>query len=159
MYLKVLLRDDAFFRHTASIFTIHNVAHQGIFPKTLLEATGFSWKEFTVDQFEYYDEISFLKAGLVFADKLNTVSPTYAQEIQSSFEFGCGMEGVLKARARDLVGIVNGLDSEEWNPAKDPFLARPFDADHLGNRHECKAALQETLKLPVAQEIPLLGMV
>ncbi len=159
MYLKTLLKEDAFFQHTASIFTIHNIAYQGLFPKTLLEATGFSWKEFTIDQFEYYDEISFLKAGLVFADLLNTVSPTYAQEIQGSYEFGRGKEGVLRNRTKNLVGILNGLDTEEWDPAIDPFLARPFDADHLAARRECKAALQESLQFTVTPEIPVLGMV
>lgn len=159
MYLKVLLKSDAFFQHTASVYTLHNIAYQGLFPKTLLEVTGFSWKEFTIDQLEFYDKISFMKAGMVFADGLTTVSPTYAQEIQSSYQFGWGLEGVLKERATSLVGILNGLDVEEWNPANDPFLAAPFDADHLDARRECKAALQQSLKFTVDPRIPVLGMV
>src|ERR1019366_8335936 len=159
MYLKVLLKNDAFFQHTASVFTIHNIAYQGLFPKTLLEVTGFSWKEFTMDQFEYYDNISFMKAGLTCADAVTTVSPTYAQEIQSAYEFGRGMEGLLRNRSRSLVGILNGLDVEEWGPSKDPFLAAPFDIDHLEARAESKAALQKSLKLMVDPNIPLLGMV
>lgn len=159
MYLKTLLKGDAFFQHSASVFTIHNIAYQGIFPKTLLEATGFTWKEFTVDQFEYYDQISFMKAALHSADEITTVSPTYAQEIQSSYEFGLGMEGILRDRARNLAGILNGLDVDDWNPATDPFLAAPFDADHLPARREGKAALQESLKFTVDPDIPLLGMV
>jgi starch synthase len=159
MLLKRQLAGDAFFQHSASVFTIHNIAYQGVFPKSLLEMTGFTWKEFTIQQFEYYDQICLLKAGLVNADRLSTVSPTYAKEIQSSYEFGLGMEGILSDRAKFLYGILNGIDTEEWNPAKDPFLARPFDAEHLGARAECKAALQESLRLPVAAEIPVLGMV
>ncbi len=159
MYLKVLLKEDSFFQHTASVFTIHNIAYQGVFPKSVLEATGFSWNEFSIDTFEYYDEISFLKAGLVFADMLNTVSPTYAQEIQGTYEFGRGMEGILRDRAKKLIGILNGLDIEQWDPATDPFLARPFDAGHLSARKESKATLQKILQLPTAPEIPLLAMV
>src|SRR5438552_2865986 len=83
----------------ASVFNIHNIAYQGLFPKSILEATGFSWNEFRMDTFEYYDKISFLKAGLVYAEMLNTVSPTYAQEIQSTYEFGHGMEGILRDRS------------------------------------------------------------
>jgi starch synthase len=159
MYLKVLKSGDAFFQHTASVFTIHNIAYQGIFPKTLLETTGFSWNEFTIDQFEYYDGISFMKAALNFADALTTVSPTYAAEIQSAYEFGRGMEGILARRSKNLIGILNGLDDDDWNPAKDPFLAAPFDADHLNERQECKLALQDSLKFTVDPKIPLLGMV
>jgi starch synthase len=159
MYLRVLLKGDAFFQHTASIFTIHNIAYLGMCPKSLLEVTGFSWREFTLDQFEFYDQISFMKAGLVFAQMLTTVSPTYAEEIQSSYEFGRGMEGVLKSRAKDLVGILNGLDVEDWDPAKDPFLPEPFDADHLSRRADCKVTLQKDLRFVVDPRIPVLGMV
>jgi starch synthase len=159
MYLKVLLKSDAFFQHTASVFTIHNIAYQGIFPKTLMEVTGFSWNEFRMDQFEYYDQISFMKAALMNANQLTTVSPTYAQEIQNSYEFGQGMEGVLRNRSSTLTGILNGLDQDDWNPAKDPFLAETFDADHLAARRESKTALQKSLKFTVDPSIPMLGMV
>ena len=159
MYLKVLLKGDAFFQHTASVFTIHNIAYQGIFPKTLLEATGFSWNEFRIDQFEYYDQISFMKAALNNADYLTTVSPTYAKEIQSAYEFGQGMEGVLRARSGKLVGILNGLDTDDWDPAKDPFLAAPFDADSLESRQDCKAVLQKGLNFTVSPGVPVLGVV
>ncbi len=159
MYLKVLLKSDAFFQHTASVFTIHNIAYQGIFPKSIMETTGFSWKEFTMDKFEYYDQICFMKAGLVYADIINTVSPTYAQEIQSAYEFGRGMEDTLRLRAKDVTGILNGLDVDDWNPAKDPFLARSFEADHLNARRACKTALQRQLKFPLDPTFRFLGMV
>lgn len=159
MYLKVLLKSDSFFQRTRTVFTIHNIAYQGLFPKAQLESTGFSWDEFTMDKFEFYDQISFLKAGLVYADALSTVSPTYAKEIQSGYEFGWGMEGLLRSRAKDLFGILNGIDQEDWNPEKDPFLARPFAKDHLDARQECKHALQQHLQLDTAPHVPLLGVV
>jgi starch synthase len=120
---------------------------------------GIPWSEFTMDKVEFYDQVSFLKAGLTYAEKITTVSPNYAREIQSSGEFGRGMEGTLRARADDLHGILNGLDLEEWNPANDPFLAKPFDADNREGRKDCKAYLQQSLKLPRLPRAPLLGMV
>jgi starch synthase len=159
MMLKVLFQQDSFFQNTRTVFTIHNIAYQGIFPKSKLPVTGFSWNEFTIDKFEFYDQICYLKAGLVFSDLLNTVSPTYAQEIQSSYSFGWGMEGLLRSRAKDLAGIVNGIDQDDWNPAKDPFLAHAYDPEHLEGRQACKAALQDRLKFSVSPDVPLLGIV
>lgn len=159
MVLKVLLKSDSFFQRTRTVFTIHNIAYQGIFPKDKLDVTGMTWNEFTMDKFEYYDQISFLKAGLVYADRLSTVSPTYAQEIQTSYDFGWGMEGLLRSRAADLSGILNGIDQDDWNPAKDPFLARSFSMDRLEARRDCKTALQQSLSLDTAPGVPLLGVV
>lgn len=158
-YLKTLYRDDSFFQRTAACLTIHNMAYQGIFSKALLPLTGLSWNEFTLDKLEFYDQVNFLKAGLAYADRLSTVSPTYAQQIQSSYEFGCGLEGTLRKRARDLVGILNGLDTDEWNPEKDPFLPKSYSADSLPARRACKSYLQQVLKLPAAPAAPLLAMV
>ncbi len=159
VYLKTLYRSDAFFQHTASVMTLHNMAYQGLFPKTWLPTTGLAWSEFTIDKMEFYDQISFLKAGIAYADALTTVSPAYAAQIQDTYEFGRGLEGFLRRRPADLTGILNGLDAEEWNPAKDPFLAKPFDAHALAGRKDCKTSLQESLGLPVAADIPVLGMV
>ncbi len=159
MYLKVSLKADSFFQHTRTVFTIHNIAYQGIFPKSKLEMTGFSWNEFTMDKFEYYDQMSYLKAGLVYADALTTVSPTYAQEIQSSYEFGMGMEALLRSRSAVLSGILNGIDQDDWDPAKDPFLARPFTAEDLDEKRACKKALQNSLNLTPSDDIPLFGIV
>src|SRR5258708_6035947 len=158
-YLKVLHSTDAFFQHTATVFTIHNIAYQGVYPKDTMALTGFPWSEFTMDKLEFYDHISFLKAGLTYADKLTTVSPTYAKQIQNSPEFGRGMEGTLRARSKDLEGILNGLDLEEWNPEHDPFLAKPFDAESREGRKDCKASLQQSLKFQKSPRTPLLGMV
>lgn len=158
-YLKTLFKTDAFFQHTASVMTIHNMAYQGVFPKTILPLTGLPWSEFTMDKIEFYDQVNFLKAGLAYADKLTTVSPTYAQQVQSSVEFGYGLEGFLQKRSTDFSGILNGLDVDEWNPARDPFLAKSFDLDSMAGRRDCKAHLQHSLKLPMDARIPMLAMV
>ena len=158
-YLKLQQPRDAFFQHTATVFSIHNIAYQGNFSKTTVLKTGFSWDEFTMDKMEFYDQISFLKAGLVYADGVTTVSPTYARQTQSSPEFGRGMEGILQQRASEYVGILNGLDLDEWNPAHDPFLAKSFSEESRDSRRDCKAALQHTLRLPRSPRAPLLGIV
>src|SRR5262249_49772019 len=118
VYLETLYRDDAAYRDIATVFTIHNLAYQGLFWHYDLPMTGLGWDLFTPAGVEFYGKISFLKGGLVFSDLLTTVSPTYAQEIQTP-EYGEGLDGVLRERAADLVGILNGLDYETWNPATD----------------------------------------
>ena len=158
-YLKTLYRTDAFFQHTATVFTIHNMAYQGIFAKTLLPVTGIPAGEFTLDKMEYYNQLNFLKTGLIYSTLLTTVSPTYAQQIQSAPEFGMGLEGVLKSRTKELVGILDGLDLDEWNPAKDSFIVKNYGPESLSVRRECKAFLQNTLRLPVSPEVPVMGMV
>ncbi|HVO33054.1 MAG TPA: glycogen synthase GlgA [Elusimicrobiota bacterium] len=159
VYLKTLYRHDAFFQHTASVLTLHNMAYQGIFPKELLDVVGLTWNEFTMDKVEFYDQINFLKGGIAYADMLTTVSPTYASQIQEAYEYGRGLEGTIRNRSSDLVGILNGLDTDEWNPAKDPFLAKPFEASAMNGRRDCKISLQESLRLPASLETPVLGVV
>lgn len=158
-FLKTSYRTDSFYQHTAAVMTIHNMAYQGIFPKSVMSLAGFPWSEFTPARLEFYDQMNFLKAGLVYSEMLSTVSPTYAQQIQGTGEFGRGLEGVLRTRARQMVGILNGLDMDEWNPAKDPFLPKAFDADSIPARRDCKTFLQECLKLPVSADTPVLAMV
>ena len=159
VYLKTFYKNDSFFQHTRTVMTIHNIAYQGIFPKSVLTLGNLDWANFVPEKLEYYDQLSFLKAGLIYADALTTVSPTYAQQIRASYDFGLGMEGVLQHRSLDLQGILNGLDTEEWNPAKDSFLARTFDASSLLARVENKMALQQACHLPVDPDIPVLGLV
>lgn len=159
-YLKTLYRIDAFFHRTASVFTIHNIAYQGLFSKHSLFLAGFSWHDFTPDKLEYYDQFNFLKSGLVYADKITTVSPTYAKEVQG--QWGRGMEGILKTRAKDFVGILNGLEKNEWNPSKDPITAAKFSKkskDLVQKKSLCKAELQKTVGLPEDASVPLIGMV
>lgn len=121
-YLKLVYNTDPFFKATRSVLTIHNIAYQGMFPQHVVEKAGFSMDHFTFDQLEFYGHLSFLKAGIVFADAVTTVSPTYAKEIQTE-RFGHGLQGLLTHRAQDMVGILNGIDSNFYNPQIDPRIA------------------------------------
>lgn len=142
-----------------TLFTIHNIAYQGIFPPDDLPTTGLGWHLFNPGQLEFYGYLSLLKAGIVFADRINTVSPTYAREIETPY-YGLGMHGILAERRDRFCGIVNGADYRAWNPAADPFLASPYDADHLTpGKPRCKADLQTRAGLAVEPMAPLLGIV
>jgi starch synthase len=142
-----------------SVLTIHNIGYQGMFWKWDLPWTGLGWELFNPEGVEFYDHVNFLKAGIIFADAVTTVSPTYAREIRSSPEFGRGLEGVLRSRAGDLVGIVNGVDGDVWNPATDGFLPARYSARDMSGKAECKAALQAECGLPVAEAAPLIASV
>ncbi|MBI3725827.1 glycogen synthase, partial [bacterium] len=139
-------------------FTIHNLAYQGVHDGRIFPYTGLSDDAFTPSGLEYYGEVGFLKAGLVYADAITTVSPTYAREIQTA-ELGRGLDGVLRARAAHLSGIVNGIDATSWDPAADPALARRFSRDDLDARGENKAALLRELGLDPDATAPLLATV
>src|SRR5215510_12857925 len=128
------------------VMTVHNLAYQGRFPRDMLDAFGLPAEAFTLHGVEYYGEIGFLKAGLQFADRITTVSPTYAVEIQTD-EGGMGLGGLLRERARDLRGILNGIDINVWNPATDPAIASRFDAKTLNHRPANKSALQKRFNL------------
>jgi starch synthase len=158
-YLGTSYSLDAFFLPTASVFTIHNMACQGIFHKNALFQGGFSWADFTPEKLEFYGKINFMKAGLVYAHGLSTASPTYAREIASGPEFGLGLEGVIRKREEDLVGILNGLDRAAWDPANDPVIARPFSGESLDGRAACRADLQRTVGLKRDPAAPLLAFV
>ena len=108
---------------TATVFTIHNLAYQGVFDKTWVPRLGLPWQDFTINGFEFFDRLSFIKAGINFADAITTVSPTYAEEIQRP-EYGNGLDGVIRARREALVGILNGIDHDEWNPPRIRFCRR-----------------------------------
>jgi starch synthase len=129
------------------VFTIHNLAFQGIFSRDAMVELGLPMDLFNPDALEFYGNTNLLKAGLVFAEKLTTVSPTYAREIVQSRETGAGLEGLLRHRQADLTGIMNGVDYERWSPEKDPALPRRYSAEDLSGKAECKAALQEELGL------------
>jgi starch synthase len=138
--------------------TIHNLAFQGVFPADRLANLGLPGASFTVEGLEYWGKISFLKAGLVYADRITTVSPTYAREILKPGA-GSGLEGVLAARRGDLTGILNGIDEGVWDPARDPYLPAPFDHHRLDQRAASKAALQARFGLARSPGRPLLGTV
>ncbi len=142
----------------ATVFTIHNLAYQGLFPPGTLATLGLSPSLWSPEALEFYGQLSFIKGGLVFADMLSTVSPTYAREIQLP-DFGFGLDGLLRHRTSQLVGILNGIDDREWDPARDPHLAHTYDVDHLQNKSVNKRALQEAYGLTVNTGIPLIGMV
>jgi starch synthase len=142
-------------RRPRTIFTLHNLAYQGLCPAELLDQLGLPESCFSVDGLEFFGQISFLKGGIVFADKLTTVSPRYAEEITSA-EFGMGLEGVLAWRKADLVGILNGIDDTIWNPQADSALPSCYGAEDLANKSECKAELQRSWGLEADIGAPLL---
>lgn len=159
-YLGTLYAADPFFARTGSVFTIHNMAYQGNFPREAVAAAGLPESVFTPERLEYYGHASFLKAGLAYADELTTVSPTYAREIQESGERGFGLEGLLRARAARLTGILNGLDESVWDPARDPHLTRRYSiADAAFGKVECKAAVRRLGRLAEDAQKPLVGIV
>lgn len=146
-------------RRPGTVFTIHNIAYQGQFPAETVPRLGLAWDMFSVDGLEYWGDMSFLKAGLVYADKLSTVSPRYAREIQGQ-AFGCGMQGVLAARAADLIGVLNGADYGVWNPSTDAHLGHRFETrDFINGKAANKAALQAALGLEADAQAPLLVIV
>jgi len=145
-------------RAARSVYTIHNLAYQGVFPKELMPAVGLPWEVFRYEAMEFYDQLNFMKAGLVFSDAITTVSPTYAREILTP-EHGNGLDALLRHRTKDLTGILNGIDDEAWDPARDRFLEGPFSAADLSGKARCKKALQLELGLPVRADVTLVAMV
>ena len=143
------------------VFTIHNLAYQGIFDKAWVPRLGLSWNDFTIGGFEFFDRLSFMKAGINFAHAITTVSPTYAEEIQRP-EYGSGLDGVIRSRRDSLAGILNGIDPDEWNPLADKFLPAPFDADRLEGKAAAKRALLEAFGFTITDDLlarPVIGMV
>lgn len=157
-YLYLAGRHDPFFLKTAAVFSIHNIAFQGVFPKETMACARLPWTEFTAEKIEFYDRINFLKAGLAYAQVLSTVSPTYARETQRE-EFGVGLDGFLKRRADHYFGILNGIDLTLWNPARDNHLVQTYTARSLPQRAACRLDLQRTAGLQEDLRAPLLGMV
>jgi starch synthase len=130
-----------------SVFTIHNLAYQGVFPREAMAELDLPGDLFNPDALEFYGKLDLMKGGLVFADKLTTVSPTYAREIVESSETGAGLEGLLRHRKADLTGIMNGVDYEQWSPDKDPLIPQRYSAQDLSGKAACKADLQRELGL------------
>jgi starch synthase len=158
-YLKTLYRGDPFFKKTATLFTVHNIGYQGIFEEEKLAVCGLPAEAFRIEGVEYWGRISLLKAGIVYADALTTVSPSYAREIQTS-EFGLGMEGILRERSSDLYGILNGADYDVWSPEKDPHIPCPYGSGSLGEKAGNKEALLGELGLKGDfKGRPLFGMI
>jgi len=141
-----------------TVFTIHNLSFLGLFSKDAFPTFGLPQRAFGVDGVEFFGDVSLMKAGIAYADRITTVSRTYATEIRTP-EFGCGLEGLLEHRAKDLTGIVNGADYGRWDPSRDPHIASKYDASTLDNKRACKAALQRELGLEPRDDAFLLGSV
>lgn len=140
------------------LFTVHNLAFQGLFPAQCFDALGLPREAFSIAGLEYHGKVSFLKAGLVYADALSTVSPTYAREIQQP-PLGFGLEGVIRARRDALHAILNGIDTGLWNPATDPWIARRYDAESLEAKAANRAALRARFGLTERPDAPVIGIV
>jgi starch synthase len=156
-FLNTLYRGVAPFEQTRSVFTIHNLGYQGNFWHWDMRYLDDAWQHFTPEGLEFWGKVSFLKAGLVYSNAITTVSRTYSSEIQTP-EYGHGLEGVLKKRAADLYGIVNGIDYEEWDPASDRSIVRKYSAERPAGKVACKQAILKQTGLP-ASGAPLIGMV
>jgi starch synthase len=161
VYLKTLYASHPVIGGTPTVFTIHNLAYQGLFEPAWLPRLDLGWDLLAIDRLEFWHRISFLKGGINYADAITTVSPRYAKEIQTP-QFGFGFDGIIRSRARDLVGILNGIDAAEWNPASDRHLPAPYAGDDLGAKADAKAALLQRYGLAVdegALKRPVVGMV
>jgi starch synthase len=159
--LAQMFRTHAFLRRVPTVFTIHNLAYQGIFDASWLPPLGLGWDLMRVDAMEYWGRISYLKAGIVFSRLITTVSPRYAEEIQSP-ELGFGFDGILRERSEDLVGILNGIDYDQWDPARDANLPEPFSASNLAGKMAAKRRLLDAYRLPVtdvALAQPVVGLI
>lgn len=154
--IPALLGDEP--KRPATVFTIHNLAYQGNFPRAMFRQLGLPERFWSHHALEFYDQLSFIKGGLVYADRISTVSPTYAREIQGK-EFGCGMEGLLAQREDRLHGILNGIDDQAWDPAHDPYLPHAFDAEDLSGKALVKSALQARSGLAQDAEVALIALV
>jgi starch synthase len=157
-YLKTLYREDAFFRDTRTLLSIHNLGYQGNFWNFDLPLANLPWDIFTPEGVEFYGMFSFLKAGIVYSDILTTVSPSYSKEILTQ-DFGFRMEGVLQLRAQDLHGILNGVDYDEWDPQRDPLIEKNYAPDSMAGKAVCKRDLLAKLSLKADARTPLLCMI
>lgn len=158
VYLKAIFGSDPFYKNMKTVFTIHNIGYQGIFSKHEFHKIGLSWDYFTMQRLEFYDSVNILKGGLIFADAVTTVSPTYAKEIQTP-EFGYGLNGLLSDRHDSLFGIINGIDYDEWNPLNDKELKYHFSASETDGKYRDKSELQKQAGLEQKAGVPLIGII
>jgi starch synthase len=156
--LKTTFSGVSFFGKTKSVLTVHNMAYQGQFPHKQFGSLGLDPSLYSIDGFEFYGNINLLKAGILYADALTTVSPTYAKECQTE-EFGYGLDGVIKNRAKDLRGILNGLETKRWDPSADKRIPAVYSAANLAGKGRCKTELQKFCGFEENPDIPLFAMV
>ena len=158
-YLKTVYKNDPLFSRTAAVFTIHNIAYQGLFKKEKFRLTGLPQETYNPEGIEFWERINFMKAGIVYADVINTVSQKYSEEIQTR-EYGYGLEGILGKRRGDLYGILNGVDYQDWDPSCDPNLIQRYSLQDLSGKKECKRDLLKAFHLSSSLEnLPLFGMI
>ncbi len=158
VYLKSLFRGEEIFRDCLMIYTIHNLGYQGRFPSRYMNFASLPHYLFNVDALEFYGEINFMKGGILFADIVTTVSPTYAQEIQTK-AYGEKLEGVLSIRSESLYGILNGIDYEIYNPENGKLIPFKYDCDDLSGKILAKSELQRQAGLPVRDDVPVIGLI
>jgi starch synthase len=158
VYLKTQNKDDSFFSGSQTVFTIHNLAYQGLFSDQSMAISGLPQEIFSMEGLEYYGKMNFLKGGIVFSDVITTVSEKYSHEIQTQ-EYGYGLEGVLQNRAKDVHGILNGVDYKEWSPEDDTHLAANYDLNDLSGKRKCKLDLLELFELDGSENAPLIGII
>jgi starch synthase len=161
--VPVLLRtqyaEDPAFRDVATVFTIHNMGYQGLFPPDTLPLLTLPWDLFTISKMEFFGNVNFLKGALVFSDFITTVSKKYSQEIQTT-EFGFGLEGVLRTRSSTVAGILNGVDYDEWSPETDKFIVARYSPQDLSGKTKCKQGLLATFGMTQADlSLPVIGIV
>jgi starch synthase len=158
-FLGFVYAQDPFFGYTRSLFTIHNLAYQGLFEKDVLSRIGLPDSLFNMEDLEFYEKVNYLKGGILYSTAVSTVSRRYSQEIQTP-EFGYRLDGLLRKRRDRLFGILNGVDYADWNPATDKFMVRPFGPTYLDGKKECKKDLLRAFGLDmVKEETPVVGMV
>ena len=159
VFLKLEHMDDERYQGIKTVYTIHNLKYQGVFPKDIMpDVLGLDWKYFNNGDLEFYDAVNFMKGGIIYADHITTVSRTYANEVQYPY-FGEHLDGLLRSRANDLSGIVNGIDYDVYNPATDPFIFKQYDESSLYLKLDNKTELQNRLGLPVDRNIPMVAIV
>lgn len=159
LLLKANYRYIPFYSNIKTVFTIHNLKYQGVFPSEVIpNMLGIGWEYFTPYGIEFYNNVNYMKAGLVYSDSISTVSPSYAQEIKNSF-YGENLNSLLIHRSNDLYGILNGIDYEKNNPETDKRLYSNYSADNLSNKYENRRQLQKELDLPVRPDVPIISII
>ena len=159
VFLKLEHMDDERYQHIKTLYTIHNLKYQGVFPKDIMsDVLGLDWKYFNNGDLEFFDAVNFMKGGIIYSDYVSTVSKTYAQEIQYEY-FGEHLDGLLRSRRDDLFGIVNGIDYDVYNPMTDKNLFETYDVDSQDRKMDNKVALQKMLGLPEGRRMPVVALV
>ena len=159
LLLKTTEKDNSFFKKTRTVFTIHNMAYLGLFKPEIIAELGLPRDVYNPFKgIEFYGKTSFLKAGLIGADAISTVSEKYSKEIQTE-EYGCGLDGLLKSRANRIYGILNGVDYRQWNPETDEYIARKYDIDNLDGKKKCRDDLLADFGVTISEKTPVIGMI